>query len=281
MLPVLVVAGWYLKNFAVFGTFSSSSWVGMNMAHTVFSEVPRADLERLVAEGKLSRDVLVGPFKPLSAYGVAPGHTGVPALDELRTSTGLVNLNNKGYIKVSSRMLHDDLTYARDHPGAFLADVTHSLRLYFLPAQQYPLLVQAHEDLPGLGRVTDRALNGQLQPYDRRHGVMVPGGAHWLPQLDQIAWLTVLEYGMVILAFPCALWALFRRRRVTPTTATVLLVGWTVLWTVVVDNVFDFGENNRFRYETDAVVWAVAIALACAGVRALQRRRSVHLQTQS
>jgi hypothetical protein len=95
MLPVLVVAGWYVKNFAVFGTFSSSSWVGMNMAHTVFSEVPRADLERLVAEGKLSRDVLIGPFKPLSAYGVAPGHTGVPALDELRTSTGLVNLNNR------------------------------------------------------------------------------------------------------------------------------------------------------------------------------------------
>ena len=31
-LPVLLVAGWYLKNLILFGAFSASSWMGMNLA---------------------------------------------------------------------------------------------------------------------------------------------------------------------------------------------------------------------------------------------------------
>ena len=39
-VPVLVVAGLYVKNFVLFGEPDASSWLGMNMAHMVLGNEP-------------------------------------------------------------------------------------------------------------------------------------------------------------------------------------------------------------------------------------------------
>jgi hypothetical protein len=277
LLPVLVVTGWYVKTFVMFGQFTTSSWTGMNMAHVVLSRVPRAELEKLVSRGELSPYVLHGGFNSLDAYGVAPARTGVPALDQTTQSSGSANFNNQAYIGISSKLLHDDLTYARRHPAQWLGDVADSFRVYFLPAQQYSYFGNALQTR-WLAQVTDRFPLAQVQPYGWKHPILKPGSAKYLPRADQIAWLIVAQYAAVALLTPVAMWAFVRRRgRVDPVMATTLVIGLTVVWTMFVDNVFDLSENNRFRFETDAIVWALSVALIVAAVQRLRarRRRSV------
>jgi hypothetical protein len=277
LLPVLVVTGWYVKTFVMFGQFATSSWTGMNMAHVVLARVPRAELQKMVDRGELSTDVLHGPFKPLAAYGVKPTHTGVPALDEVKQS-GSPNFNNEAYIAISSRFLHDDLTYARKHPGQWLSNIVGSFRIYFLPAQQYSYF-GPNLQTRGLAQVADRVPLLQARPYTWNHVLPRPGSSKYFPQADQVAWLVVAQYAAVFFLTPLAAWAFVRRRgRLDPVMLTSLVIGLTVWWTMFVDNLFDLSENNRFRYETDAIVWALSVALLVAGVQRLRARRARRLE---
>ncbi|HEY4208408.1 MAG TPA: hypothetical protein VGM31_16395, partial [Puia sp.] len=59
LCSVLLVGGWYLKNYMIFGQFSTSSWLGMNLARTVFYQYPVTDSSQIAT---------IEPFSPLQYY---------------------------------------------------------------------------------------------------------------------------------------------------------------------------------------------------------------------
>src|SRR6185437_13942463 len=54
-VPLVLVVLLYAKNAVLFGVPTTSSWFGMNMARITLNVAPRSELQRLVAEGRLSR----------------------------------------------------------------------------------------------------------------------------------------------------------------------------------------------------------------------------------
>ncbi|RYG53947.1 MAG: hypothetical protein EOO01_02945, partial [Chitinophagaceae bacterium] len=47
IVSVLLTGGWYMKNYIVFGQFSASSWLGMNMARNIFHDNEITDSSKI------------------------------------------------------------------------------------------------------------------------------------------------------------------------------------------------------------------------------------------
>lgn len=240
-LPLALVVALYAKNAVLFGGLpSGSSWLGMNLARTTVSELPRPELARLVARGELSPIVERPLFQAATAYRpIVPLRqpTGVPALDEVTKSTGYPNLNQATELDVSRAYLHADLWVIAHRPGAYLSGVAHALRLFFSPANLTALY----------GRNSAR-IHGWQRAYDWVvYGAFVGGVGVFL----------VVGYALAILVCLRDL----ARRRLGLVRGYLLA---TILYGLVVGNLVDAGENYRFRAMLDPLV---AVLLAHAATR--------------
>src|SRR5205085_2260195 len=108
-VPLLLVVGWYVKNAVMFGTYTTSSWLGMNMQSVTLELAGPGRLADLVHRGVLAPISEVPVFGPVSQYAprfVRVPRTGVPALDEPTTTSGQVNYNNLAFVSASKQYLH-------------------------------------------------------------------------------------------------------------------------------------------------------------------------------
>jgi hypothetical protein len=240
-VPIAIVAGVYIKNWALFGSPSTSSWFGMGVARLTLHDVPLADRRRLVAQGKLSRVSLVKPLSPLSAYAnIVPPHrpTGIPVLDEPLKSDGERNLNNIAYIEISRRYLHDDLRLVRLRPRDLFVSVKRALELYLRPPT-----------MSGAVQRNRRALGNWNDAFD----VVVYGSTRYANRIGVFSALAYLATGLA------GLWLIARRRWRDDTT--LLFVWVTVVWVTIGSSLSEVGENWRFRLLLDPLVVLFLAAL--------------------
>jgi hypothetical protein len=253
---VLLLIG---KNLVVFGVPTTSSWFGMNLAEVVYSQVPRAERERLVERGELSRVSLLDPFSDPSEYlAVArrPPERGVPVLDRLTKTSGRENMNNEILIGVSRDYAKDSLRLIRRRPAAYAKAVVYSGGLYLQPSTETPFVTANRSQLGWYGTVFDRAV--LLQPAD-----------------DEIGWAILavhtaaLLYGLVL-----AVRLLNRRVEATATSVTLAYVWLTLAYVTIVVALTQVMENERMRYLVDplALVLFAAAVRETAAWRASRRR---------
>jgi len=301
LLPLVLVPGLYVKNLVLFGTFTGSTWLGMNLAHITLNQAGDEDLRALVADGTLPRRVLIPPFSPLSRYrddGLPPD--GVAVLDQETAQGGLPNFNNRRYIEISDRYLADSLAYLRVRPGEYASAVGAALRFALLPASDYPFVDRNRAQVHGLDRFASAALGLQVRPFDDRVAILYP--ERLAPSWLQVSWTAALAYLATIAVGPIA-WlaqlARLRRRgvggqqdrpgavdldgidgagRAAPALdraalLTLLFVGATVAFASLSGVLLEIGENNRFRFETDPLVLVATTTLVVHAAAA--RRRSL------
>jgi hypothetical protein len=96
LIPIVVAAFWYGKNWVQFGTTSIGTFAGIDLAKLTLQQAPRGEVEELVRRGDLSPQALIPPFSPPEAYPPLPRRTGVPVLDELRKTGGGGQLQPQG-----------------------------------------------------------------------------------------------------------------------------------------------------------------------------------------
>ena len=157
-VPVLVFAVWLVKDYAMFGTVTTSSWVGMNLANVTLKQAPPAQIRSMVADHELTPLALVGPWKAVAAYSpryVRQPHTGVAALDDRYGNARLANFNNLVYVTVSSKLLGDDLRYISHHPVTYADHVALGATIWLTPSDQYPFVYDNWE-----------AIRPLVNPYD-------------------------------------------------------------------------------------------------------------------
>ena len=127
VLPALVVGTWYVKDAVLFGTATTSSWLGMNLARATVAAQPPGVISSLVRRRVLSPLAEMPPFEPVAAYVprfvAKPPHTGVAALDRRIGAAGSSNFDNLAYVAVSEAYLSQDLRFVRADPGRYLAVV--------------------------------------------------------------------------------------------------------------------------------------------------------------
>lgn len=261
-IPVILVAGVYVKNFVVFGQPTSSSWLGLNLAHMVLGNQPEA-VKADVDKGVLSRQALIAPFIDLGGYSAHHAPTGVPALDRPLKEPGVNNYNNIAYIDISQQYLDDSLTFIRRHPDLYARTAGDSFRTMFVPAADFVGVQYEKRNYPKVERLVEieNRLLGQYRDYRQpTRGLATTGAPDW----QQIAWGLVAFYGTTLLAAAAVAVRSIRRRRWSAPGASMVFLGCIVAYAVLSSNLFELGENMRFRLECDPLVYIGTAAVAAA-----------------
>ena len=248
LAPLLVVGAWYANDAARFGTFATSSWLGMNLARVTTATDAPSDVRQLVNAGVLSPLAEIRPFSALSAYGAlgATSTTGGGPLDATRW-TQSPNYNNAAYVAIAKRYLTDDLAWIVHRPHDYVDHMAIGLRYWLIPSDQLFSTTQTVHWEPGeYGRLYDHVF--ALQPSFDAAGVGINLViAHAVPPLTSGSLVVLLETALTAAVLPVLAW---RRRRREPACAAAALYTWALFTIVfVLTTMVEVGGNNRFRVE--------------------------------
>lgn len=265
VVPLMVVAGWYVKNEVVFGTATTSSWVGMNLSHITLGRAPAGQLRSLVERGTLRPLAEVGAFGPVDRYVprfARARRTGVPALDRRSGPLGIPNFDNRVYVEVSRAYLGQDLAYIRAAPGNYLSNVGLAAELWNVPADRYPFVYQNRAHIAPYARAFDAVVG--VQP------VAGGGPADFLTHGLDAGLVEELSWSVVVLSLVCLVLgplALIKRRGCCTFGTAYPALWWTTLYGLALTSLFEVGENMRFRFELGTVPVVVATATVVSLVR--------------
>jgi len=270
-VPVLLVVLWYGKNLVQVGEFSGSTWFGMNFSKMTNSMLTVPERRALYDNGTISALSMVPPFSPPGKYhGLIPkpGPAGIPVLDQEVKPSGVPNFNNYIFVPVSRQYGRDALRILTARPAAYLRGFAESYLLYFLPASAYLFLDSNAAHIKGLARL-ESILNGRFVYHFERSLRQTEPGRYYLQGFFNTGWLLITAY-LLVLVLGLAL--LFRRTSSVTQPSSLFFLWYNVALMTFVANALEVGENNRFRFVTDPLVFAFLAALVFGW---LQRRKQV------
>ena len=278
LVPVVFVGGWMLKNQVVFGTATTSSWLGFNMQRGVTAPMD-ADLVRAdVADGAVSDLALERPWGPLSAYGewtagcTPHGHPVTDEADKEAAGITTANYNHECYLPAYQEAQRNAVALIRRHPGEYAADrmtalelsfvhstTLHSGRTTWLDTAYSPLLLSIDRDISQEG--WNLPLFGEPRPFPVTVSLTFAALCAFVLGRGAVAVVRLVRAGWEARAAwpaPEILWVL-----VAGTVAVVVLGG----------DLVEIGENTRFRSTVDPLLIAFPLgALVLAVQRRLGRR---------
>lgn len=240
LLPFLVVLSLYLKNLIVFDNFTASSWFGMNLSRITVHQLPVEKRKELAGKGDFSIYAIMPPFPSfteLENYGkLKQPNTGISVLDQIKKNSGRTNFNNLVYLEVSEVSFKDAWYVMVHYPEYYFSGVIKSFKIYFDPPSDYKLLTN----------------NGiRIDNYIKVFNAFVYGYA---PR-SSIALLPVIIFPILIIF---GLSQIFNRRTHPLKRLIISFLIMNILFVMVTGNFFEFGENNRFRFYTEAFYFILA-----------------------
>jgi len=233
LLTILFVSGWYVKNYVIFNQFSTSSWLGMNMARTVFHDAPIKDSTRIEAYEPFSELALYRPFISDSAVKKYAGLDDRDLLTPKKHDSSS-NLNAVAYIQVSQQYLSASKTFVKTHPGRYIANILQSSLLFFAPATRYPFSETAA---------------AKIKYYDLLYSFNL---SHFATGKGQRRIAVAISALPKLLLYCVVLTILLRdaMRRKVLSLLDVFALG-AIGYVFVVSSLLEHYENMRFRYEIE------------------------------
>ena len=253
-LPFLLLFGLYAKNYVLFGEFSVSSWLGMNLARASVLWLPQETRGEMVADGRLSAASRTEPFMAVENYfdrvPVPAKFALIPALAQPVKSTGEINFNHYSYIVINNDYLHDDKVVIRASPKNYLAHgVLPAWAIYFTPASNYDALNKNRDKMKPALALYDNLFCGAFPYLD------LPA---YTPYLFLLLGLpAIFLYGTTAALSPRAKFPALSAAQ----KRLLLYLCLNILYVAVIGNSLERGENNRFRFVTDSFSLAI-LALA-------------------
>jgi hypothetical protein len=270
VVPVLVVALWYGKNLVKVGEFTGSTWFGMSFSKMTNSMLTVPERRALYDNGTISAVSMVPPFSEPDKYNVSiakPEPTGIPVLDQEMKPSGVPNFNTTMFVAVSRQYGRDALRILAVRPAAYLRGLAESYLLYFLPASAYLFLDNNVTHIKELARIAS-LLDGRFVYHSNRSIRQTQPGRYYLQGFLNTGWFLILAY-ITVLVFGLLL--LLRPSSLIPHPSSLFFLWFNVAWMTFFANAVEVGENNRFRFVTDPLVYVFIASLA---VSWLARRRS-------
>jgi hypothetical protein len=252
LLPFVLIAALYLKNALLFGTYTTSSWFGMNWYRVVTFRLPPDELATWIADGTLSPLANARTFDGVDAYRpyLPPlPRTGIPLLDNETTSTGLPNYHHAAYLPVGKQFATDALHAVLAHPSQWGRGMLISGCIFFAPASSVGyggLWEGLGLRLPALKWIYNRVLYGQLinhapDPTLRETREIGRFAGH-------VAWFVFLGFPLLIVHAAGRLRSELRAGRRGAFSVTLAFMLATTVYLTTVSIAFEVGENNRFRF---------------------------------
>jgi hypothetical protein len=269
-VPVLVVAGWYVKDYVQVGSTTTSTWLGMNLARSILYRAPAGQIDELQRQGRMDAIASVPPFAGPEVYSpkyVVAVPSPVAAVGALHKANGSTNFNNPLYAAVSSKYLADDLVWIRAHPHEYADDVLNSLGVWFVGTDQNFTDSVNWPSVRAYARAYDQVVEWQPVQDPAPGFVVFARGWH------RPAWLSgqaMAVYALALVGAPVLAW---RRRRDDPAlAATLAVLWWTTAYALATTSLLEIGENERFRSELGPVPTVLAVVVVTAVVFAVWSR---------
>ena len=265
-LPLLAVLALYTKNWMLFGSFSGSTWLGMNMDTITAHQLTSREARDLVSRRVISPLSLLDVGSPVELYRPyiqMPARTGIPVLDECVTSTGATNFNCLAFFQIQRTYTRDGLTLLRIYPVVYLRSLEAAWFTYFLPAGDFPFFDLNRPRIRTLDRFWNVAFFGQLEDAGDRKELRRLKDQRGPASL-------LLHTGLFLMIGLPALWIwgvtyLVRGvRRKTLDRAPAIVIGFllfNIAYITAVANCLSSFENNRYRFPIDAF-YVVLLGLA-------------------
>ena len=251
LIPFLLAFGWYVNNYMMFGFFGSSSWMGMNLARITVNVLTPEERVALAREGEVSELVFLRPFPGFWQFSgnidvPRADSTGVPILDLQHFRSGFSNYNHMVQLGLAGRFLEDSFTIIRKNPVRYVSRcLTNSYGLYFAPTNAFFFLFETETVYKNNYRL--------LEPFIRVWNAVWYGD--FSSEVENSAWFILALYPLIIGYWLYRLMRSFRTmRKNAPFYSVIFFALMTVLYVTLIGNLFELGENMRFRYNVDPLM---------------------------
>lgn len=252
MVPLLVLFGFYFKNYLLFGEFNVCSFAGKNLWIMTAGNMPWDEKNELVAAGELSPLSLVNRWASLDAYpdefrAVPERFRDIPVLSMPKKFNGSVNYNHYGFI-ANSRIYGADAMYVLRHrPWNFVVSAVQSWYRYFKSSSDLPVAPENQAHIQPMIALYDYGLYGKV-PFD-----LSPWSR--LVEKTQSPPCLMLLFGLPLVFF----YGVYRVSRPGPLglspaqRATLVFMLFTIFMVAVLGCSLDYLETARYRFTTDGL----------------------------
>ncbi|MBI1389947.1 MAG: hypothetical protein GC154_16020 [bacterium] len=256
LLPLALLMSVYVKNYVLYGEFTTSTWLGMNLFQITGRQMPRNLRLQYIQSGLMSPLALKSTFRRLRIYKPCismPSKTGEPLLDNPLKTTDAKNLNDLAFIEISKRYYQDSVAAIVHDPPAYAKGIAKAWYLHFVPSTYYLYLHQNRMKILPYIRVYNTLIYGQMNEhfviddYDGSPGETVKAIGH-------LGLFLIVAYG-VSLAFGAAQIKRLIRSGDYARSAVIAYMLWTILFVSLTGNSLEVDENNRFRFLIDPFLY--------------------------
>jgi len=257
IVPLLLAFGLFFKNWVVFGTFSSSTWMGMNISTITTHQLTEEEARGFISRGLISPVSRIEPGVPVAEYlpyVQMPPPTGIPVLDEEASASGVTNFNNRVFFQIQRYYLKDGFWILRNYPVAYVRSLKRAWFSYFLPAGDFLFFDLNRPRIYSIERFFDLVFFGQLRDASDRKSLtrMEEQG----PKLGLILYTGIF----LLIGLPSLwLWSIYYLVRgirmktlAQPTAVLIGLLFFNITYLTAVSNFLSSYEGNRYRFQVDA-----------------------------
>jgi hypothetical protein len=237
----LLPLGWYAKNQNLFGLFTGSSWVGLNVSKIVRANYTDEELQSLAAEGVIDQ-VFADQYSLYRPHRFVDYGFDKSSDIEILNRNDFNNINipdiSKVYLANSIRLItHDPLHYAKN--------VVRSFGIFSAPAYAFYQLDENRSKLGWYDRVLLR--NFSLDLAGHRASLMTLA----LPFI-----LLLYAFQLSKLGLSLARWQLMIR-----SDGPMFFTAVTIVYTILISSCFEIGEGFRPKFYIEVATWAFTVAV--------------------
>jgi hypothetical protein len=239
--------------------------------------LPEGEANRLIDDGTLTGLATYPVFLPREKYAsqtkpCSPAHPDVPVLADENKHNGFTNFNNECYVPITAEALHNALAAGRARPASAARAVAGSFEIWAESSSQYAFVYDNRTKIDSIDTPYRQVILLDVAwdpPVHTRGGWWIPigtPGGRW-----RISLTIILATVIAAVAGIRGGWRVLRRRA-TPIDTALAVMGFTVVTLTLVGNIFEIGENNRFRFMVEPITLAAGVWFATGLCRLVRRR---------
>lgn len=232
--PAFLILIFLVKNLVLFNEFTLSTWFGMNIYKTLYyvKKEKKLDPPNL---NNISRTLQeLEPFSQIKDYPkniISKNKTGIPVLDNEYKSIEYkgekqTNFNNINYIKISDIYMKDSISYIAKNSVTYFS--SHLKRAY----ENYSWPITSKSSL------YDNRHKGILD-YERIFNLFFYGKSYFI------------FYLFPLFIFLCIKFIKNLPKKLLKQKSVIIFMFFTIIYIFIVGNLFEIGENNRYRFSSE------------------------------
>jgi hypothetical protein len=244
----LLSTGWYAKNYFKFGFFGASSLMGMNLWKIAAHDYQKEELAAFVKENVIESTVVDGSvFRRPSEYSSL----------EFNAKSDIYVLsrndyNNINIIPIARMYQRNALRLILHNPIHYFQNVFTAYVRYTKPSSKYNLILLNAEKMRFHESISSDLIQGQLLARQFNKDIVGPFLFLLLP--------TSIFLCFIVPILTCRTsvdkWLDYIR-----TCAPLLFTAFIILYTTVVCCTFEVGENERFKFLVEQLLWAFIVSV--------------------